>query len=287
MATDDDARGARGASRLRMSPDAGSRARDPRRGGRLSSATAASSRAPRLGPAEPVRSVPRGAVRARAPRLRPVAGHEVPVVRRARHARPSRSSPSIAARASSSPTRPRRSSTRSAAPSSRGWRQRTRAGRDLLRHSWTAGPSGLEDLQTELSLTSKELKSLRSPLERCGAIVARSIVYEDPHRHTSFLARWDQAHPEPSPPATRGRRSATSSAPAFAAAVFAPEREPARWFSWRWYWDDALLDELADSGAARRGRWPCWRRRLRRPRCYTRCTTFHRFGEMGLRAHFL
>ena len=41
------------------------------------------------------------------------------------------------------------------------------------------------------------LKSLRSPLERCGAIVAQSIVYEEPHRHTSLLARWDQVHPEP------------------------------------------------------------------------------------------
>src|SRR6266567_5653097 len=49
----------------------------------------------------------------------------------------------------------------------------------LLRHLAEAGPSELEDLQTELALTPKELKSLRAPLERCGAIVARSIVYED------------------------------------------------------------------------------------------------------------
>ena len=32
------------------------------------------------------------------------------------------------------------------------------------------------------------------------------------------------------------------------AAVVAPEQELARWFSWRWYWDDGLLDELVDAG---------------------------------------
>jgi hypothetical protein len=118
----------------------------------------------------------------------------------------------------------------------------------LLRHLADAGPSGLEDLQTELALTPKELKSLRSPLERCGAVVARSIVYEDPHRHTSVLARWDQAHPEPTP--SRGPRQALGDlvCAGVRAAVVVPEREPARWFSWRWYWDDALLDHLAESG---------------------------------------
>src|SRR5207244_8669146 len=40
----------------------------------------------------------------------------------------------------------------------------------LLRHLADAGPSELEDLQTELGLAPKELKSLRSALERCGAI---------------------------------------------------------------------------------------------------------------------
>jgi hypothetical protein len=63
----------------------------------------------------------------------------------------------------------------------------------LLRHLAHAGPSELEDLQTELGLKPKELKKLRAPLERCGAIVSRSTVYEQPHRHTSELARWDQA----------------------------------------------------------------------------------------------
>ena len=118
----------------------------------------------------------------------------------------------------------------------------------LLRHLADAGPSELEDLQTELALSAKELKSLRHPLERCGAVVARSIVYEEPHRHTSLLARWDQAHPEPC--GGTGPRDALGDVlcAGVRAAVVAPERELARWFSWRWYWDDGLVDELVDSG---------------------------------------
>jgi hypothetical protein len=118
----------------------------------------------------------------------------------------------------------------------------------LLNHLAETGPSELGDLQTELSLTPKELKSLRSPLERCGAIVARSVVYEDPHRHTSVLARWDQAHPEPSGGDDPGRALGELVRAGVRAAVVAPERELARWFSWRWYWDDSLVDVLVDSG---------------------------------------
>jgi hypothetical protein len=118
----------------------------------------------------------------------------------------------------------------------------------LLRHLEAAGPSELEDLRTELSLTPKELKSLRSPLERCGAVVARSIVYEDPHRHTSLLARWDQAHPEPSDESDPRRALAELLCAGVRAAVVASARELARWFSWQWYWDDSLVDELVRSG---------------------------------------
>ena len=109
----------------------------------------------------------------------------------------------------------------------------------LLRHLADAGPSELEDLQLELGLKPKELKSLRSPLERCGAIVSRSIVYEDPHRHTSELARWDQVVPE----AAGGGGLADLIVAGVKAAVVAPERELSRWFSWPWYWDDAILDD--------------------------------------------
>jgi hypothetical protein len=118
----------------------------------------------------------------------------------------------------------------------------------LLRHLADAGPSELEDLQAGLNLTPKELKGLRSPLERCGAIVARSIVYEEPHRHTSLLARWDQAHPEPSTTSDPRQALGDLVCAGVRAAVLAPEREPERWFSWRWYWSDELVDELVETG---------------------------------------
>jgi len=118
----------------------------------------------------------------------------------------------------------------------------------LLGHLADAGPSELEDLQIELALAPKELKSLRSPLERCGAIVARSIVYEEPHRHTSLLHRWDQAHPEPSGGSDPRQALGELVCAGVRAAVVAPERELARWFSWRWYWDDDLVDELVQAG---------------------------------------
>jgi hypothetical protein len=109
----------------------------------------------------------------------------------------------------------------------------------LLRHLAEAGPSELEDLQLELDLKPKELKRLRAPLERCGAVVSRSIVYEEPHRHTSELRRWDQLVTEPA----TGSGLADVVVAAVRAAVVAPAAEVARWFSWQWYWDDALLDD--------------------------------------------
>jgi hypothetical protein len=118
----------------------------------------------------------------------------------------------------------------------------------LLRHLGDAGPSLLEDLEDELGLKSRELKTLRAPLERCGAVVSRSLVYE-PHRHTSELARWDQVFPEPAgsepdlgPLVVAGVR----------AAVLAPEKEPRRWFSWTWRWDADLLDRLVADGRIKR-----------------------------------
>jgi hypothetical protein len=118
----------------------------------------------------------------------------------------------------------------------------------LLRHLAEAGPSDLEDLRTELQLKPKELKALRSPLERCGAIVSRSIVYEDPHSHTSELARWDQVFPEPS--GQGGLEDVVVAG--VRAAVVAPEAELPRWFSWRWYWDDELVDRLVAEGRLQR-----------------------------------
>ena len=67
----------------------------------------------------------------------------------------------------------------------------------LLDHLAAAGPSSTEDLRTELGLKRQELKALRAPLERCGAIVSRSlhVTAGQGHQHSSELARWDQAYP--------------------------------------------------------------------------------------------
>jgi hypothetical protein len=107
----------------------------------------------------------------------------------------------------------------------------------LLRHLAEAGPSELDDLQLELGLAPKELKRLRAPLERCGAVVARSIVYEDPHRHTSELARWDQRFPE----AAEDGGLAEVVVAGVRAAVVAPEPELSRWFPW---WEDGVVERL-------------------------------------------
>jgi hypothetical protein len=116
----------------------------------------------------------------------------------------------------------------------------------LLQHLAQAGPSELDDLQTELGLKPKELKLLRSPLERCGAVVARALVYEEPHRHTSELARWDQVVDGGGEADVR-RAFGDLLVAGVRAAVIAPERELKRWFSWQWYWDDAIVEDLVSA----------------------------------------
>jgi hypothetical protein len=129
-----------------------------------------------------------------------------------------------------------------------GWRR-------LLDHLAAAGPSSIEDLRAELGLKRQELKSLRAPLQRCGAIISRSlqITAGEGHQHSSQLVRWDQAYP-----GTAG----TDADPSLAlkdllaagvrAAVIAPEPELRRWFSWPWYWTDTLVDDLVREGRLRR-----------------------------------
>jgi hypothetical protein len=129
--------------------------------------------------------------------------------------------------------------------------------RRLLDHLAAAGPSSVTDLQLELRLKRQELKAIRSPLERCGVIVARSlqVTAGDDEPHASELARWDQVYP-----GTGGHGGAPDPAAALRelvaagvrAAVVAPEAELARWFSWRWYWSPALVDDLISAGRLRR-----------------------------------
>jgi hypothetical protein len=142
-----------------------------------------------------------------------------------------------------------------------GWRR-------LLDHLARVGPSTTEDLRTELSLTRQELKALRSPLERCGVIVTRSVAMTsgggsdqrrgdadgDGHRHDTELSRWDQAYQGPAAVASADPSEAFADllVTAVRAAVLAPEPELRRWFSWPWYWTDALVDDLVRAGRLRR-----------------------------------
>jgi hypothetical protein len=117
----------------------------------------------------------------------------------------------------------------------------------LLDHLAAAGPSELEDLQVELGLQPRDLKAIRYPLERCGAIVSRSLAVSASrggHLHTSELARWDQVHPERS--SSGGLEDLLVAA--VRAAVVAPERELRTWFSWSWLWRRELVDELVADG---------------------------------------
>jgi len=130
----------------------------------------------------------------------------------------------------------------------RGWRR-------LLDHLAAAGPSGIDDLRTELGLKRQELNSLRAPLERCGTVISRSlhVTAGEGYRHFSELTRWDQAYPEVGGTgADPGRALAHLLAAGVRASVVAPERELRRWFSWQWYWTDTLVGDLVREGLLRR-----------------------------------
>jgi hypothetical protein len=130
----------------------------------------------------------------------------------------------------------------------RGWAR-------LLDHLAATGPSSLDDLLSELGLKRPELKALRAPLERCGAIVSRSVLETDGegHRHSSELARWDQVYPgTDDPDADPSRALADLLVAGVRAAVVTPETEPRRWFSWQWYWTGPLIDDLVREGRLRR-----------------------------------
>jgi hypothetical protein len=127
----------------------------------------------------------------------------------------------------------------------------------LLVYLADVGPSTLAAIQEDLDLKPKELRSLRSPLERCGALVSKAMdepaeagsaeVGEggESHIHTSILSRYDQAYPDELNP-TGGLGDLLVAG--VRAAVVAREVELRRWFSWRWLLEDGLVDRLVDDG---------------------------------------
>jgi hypothetical protein len=128
-----------------------------------------------------------------------------------------------------------------------GWRR-------LLDHLAATGPSSIDDLRTELGLKRQELRQLRAPLERCGAIVSKSleVTAGGKHLHSAVLSRWDQARPDAAGAADPRRALADLVVAGVRAAVMAPERELRRWFSWPWYWSGTLVDDLVREGRLRR-----------------------------------
>ena len=126
--------------------------------------------------------------------------------------------------------------------------------RRLLDHLAEAGPASIDDIRVELRLKRQELNALRAPLERCGAVIARSlqVTAGAGHLHSSELIRWDQAHPGLGGRADPSRALAGLVAAGVRAAVVAPERELRRWYSWPWYWAGGLVDALIGEGRLRR-----------------------------------
>ena len=89
-------------------------------------------------------------------------------------------------------------------------------------------------------------------IERCGALVARSLqvpLADGGHTHTSELLRYDHAYPDP-----RGASGIDELVVAGVhAAVVTPEREIGRgWFSWRWLFEEGLVDRLVSEGRLER-----------------------------------
>jgi hypothetical protein len=120
------------------------------------------------------------------------------------------------------------------------------AARELVGFLAAAGPASLDDVKRELGLETAALRAARERMERVGAIVSRPIAVtaaSGGERETSELARWDQRYPDA--PATPGGLAELIVA-GVRAAVVAPERELARWFSWPV--PSAMIAELVAAG---------------------------------------
>lgn len=119
----------------------------------------------------------------------------------------------------------------------------------IVRHLAAAGPSSVDDLKGELGLDAKKLRTARERLESLGAVVAKEALVpvgiEPAHRHSSTLARWDQAWTQ------RRKVSPTAALDdlivlGVRATVVTHQEEIKQWFSWSVV--TSQLDRLVDSG---------------------------------------
>lgn len=105
----------------------------------------------------------------------------------------------------------------------------------IVRHLAAAGPTSVDELKVALTLEPKTLRAAREKLETSGAVVAKEALVpvgiEPAHRHSSVLARWDQAF-------TQRRKTSVSAALddlvvlGVRAAVVTHQDEIKSWFSW-------------------------------------------------------
>jgi hypothetical protein len=120
------------------------------------------------------------------------------------------------------------------------------AAQELVAFLAAAGPSLLEDIKRELGLETTALRALRERLERVGVLISRPLAVEAAtggERETSELARWDQHYP--SAPGVSGGLAELAVC-GVRAAVVAPEKELARWFSWPL--PRGVMEELIEGG---------------------------------------
>ena len=219
-----------------MPSDAGPRARLARRSRGVPARPGAADADGRLRAAEPVRGLPRGAVRAGQAGLRAVAADEVPLVRRARRARlrdargPRRQEPARA------PSRRRGCSTRSAAPSS--------PSRTTTRCCATSPRPGRPSSRTCSSSSASRRRSYGGCARRSSAAARSSRAASSTRSRTGTRAcsRAGTSAPE----ACRRRRAPGAGRRGRPGGGLAPEPEVRRWFPW---WAKGLVEGLGPRGA--------------------------------------
>jgi hypothetical protein len=122
-----------------------------------------------------------------------------------------------------------------------------------LDHLAAAGPSNIDDLRVELD-SSQGARSLRRPSSaaaRSSRVIA--VTAGEGHTHSSELARWDHVFIDSGDVGVHLHQAFQQLLLAgVRAAVMAPEAELKRWFSWRWYWEDSLVEDLVRDGRLRR-----------------------------------